>query len=104
MGHGNRLAEQQGNEFGRVRSTTPSADVFRNGLIILMSDSRETIAAMAEPMRRRPVTVRRMRKLERRGGIVAVQPIQTSGRFSRAAPAVLKGMKKAVPADPMTLG
>ena len=47
MGHGVKLTEQQWNELDRVRFTTPSADVFRNCLIILLSNSRKTIASIA---------------------------------------------------------
>lgn len=57
MGHGIKLTEQQWNELDRVRFTTPSADVFRNGMIILMSDSRETIALIAGHLRCSPETV-----------------------------------------------
>ena len=63
MGHGIKLTEPQWNELDRLRFTTPSADVFRNGRIILLSDSRETIAAMAGHLRCSPETVRRIRKL-----------------------------------------
>jgi hypothetical protein len=47
MGHGIKLTEQQWDELDRVRLTTDSTNVFRNCLIILMSDSRDTIAAIA---------------------------------------------------------
>ena len=104
MGHGIKLTEQQWNELDRVRFTTPSADVFRNCLIILMSDSRETIPAIAGHLRCSPETVWRIRKLYRMGGIGALQPIKPPGRSSRATPAFLKQMKKAVQANPMTLG
>ena len=68
MGHGLQLTGKQWDELDRVRLTTPSADVFRNCLIILMSDSRETISAIAGHLRRSPETVERIRKLYRMGG------------------------------------
>ena len=104
MGHGIKLTEQQWDVLDRVRFTTASADVFRNCLIILMSDSRETIAAIAGHLRCSPETVRRIRKLYRMGGVDALQPIKPPGRSSQATPAFLQAMKKAVQANPMTLG
>jgi hypothetical protein len=47
MGHGIKLTEKQWDELDRLRLRTQSADVFRNCLIIIMSDSRETIASIA---------------------------------------------------------
>ena len=104
MGHGIKLTEQQWNELDRVRFTTPSADVFRNCLMTLMSDSRETISAIAGHLRCSSETAKRIRKLYRMGGVGALQPIKPPGRSSRATPAFLKEMKKAVQANPMTLG
>lgn len=104
MGHGVKLTEQQWSELDRVRFTTPSADVFRNCLIILMSDSRETIPAMAGHLRCSLETVRRIRQLYRMGGVGALQPIKPPGRPSRATPAFLAKLKQAVQADPIALG
>lgn len=104
MGHGVKLTEQQWDELDRVRFTTPSADVFRNCMIILLSDSRETIASIARNVGCSAETVKRIRKLYRMGGAGALQPIKPPGRSSRATPAFLQQMKKAVQANPMTLG
>ncbi len=104
MGHGLKLTESQWNELDRVRLTTASADVFRNCLIILMSDSRETIAAIAGHLRCSAETVKRIRQLYRMGGVDALQPIKPPGRPTRATPAFLATMKQAVQANPMTLG
>ena len=104
MGHGVKLTERPWNELDRVRFTTPSADVFRNCLIILMSDSRETITAIAGHLRCSPETVRRIRKLYRMGGVDPLQPIKPPGRPTRATPAFLAKMKQAVQTNPMTLG
>ena len=104
MGYAVQRTEQQGNELDRVRLTTPSADVFRNCLILLMSDSRETITPIAGHLRCSPETVRRIRKLYRMGGVDALQPIKPPGRPTRATPAFLAKMKQAVQANPTTLG
>jgi hypothetical protein len=48
MGHGIKLTADQCDELDRLRLTTDSAGVFRNCLILLMSDSCDTIAAIAQ--------------------------------------------------------
>ena len=48
MGWGIKLTEGQWDELDRLRFTAKSADVFRNCLIILMSDSSDTIGDIAE--------------------------------------------------------
>ena len=80
MGRGIELTEAQWDELDRVRLTTDSADVFRNCLIILMSDSRDTIAAIAKRLGCGTDTVVRIRRLYRRGGrqSVASPPLARS--------------------------
>ena len=104
MGHGLKLTEQQRDELDRVRVTTPSADVFRNCLIILMSDSRDTTASIAGHLRCSVETVKRLRRLYRMGGVEALYPIKPPGRRSRATPAFLAAMKKAAQTNPLDLG
>jgi transposase len=104
MGHGIKLTEQQWDELDRVRLTTDSADVFRNCLIILMSDSRDTIAAIARRLGCGTDTVVRIRRLYRKGGVKALLPIKPPGRPRRATPAFIAQMKQAVQTNPMTLG
>jgi DNA-binding Lrp family transcriptional regulator len=48
-----------------------SADVFRNCLIILMSDSRDTMATIAKRLGCETDTLVRIRRLYRRGGVKA---------------------------------
>jgi transposase len=104
MGHGLKLTEKQWNELDNLRFTTPSADVFRNCLIILMSDSRETIAAIARHIGCGTDTIVRVRRLYRQGGIKALYPIKPPGRPSRASPEFLQQMQEAVRTNPLTLG
>ena len=47
MGYGIELTDRQRDALDGLRLTTPSADVFRNCLIILMSESKDTIATTA---------------------------------------------------------
>jgi transposase len=88
----------------RVRFSTPSADVFRNCLIILKSDSRDTIASIAEDLGCGTDTVVRVRRLYRQGGVAALVPIKPPGRKSKATPAFLQAMREAVQTSPLTLG
>jgi transposase len=104
MGHGIKLTEQQWDELDRVRLTTDSATVFRNCLIILMSDSRDTIAAIARRLGCGADTVVRIRRLYRQGGVKALLPIKPPGRPGRATPAFIAHMKQAVQTNPLTLG
>jgi transposase len=104
MGHGVKLTEKQWNELDQLRFTTESADVFRNCLIILRSDSRDTIPTIAQQVGCSPETVRRIRKLYRTGGINALRPIKPPGRSSRATPEFIAEMKRAVQTNPLTLG
>jgi transposase len=104
MGRGIKLTEAQWNELDQVRFSTPSADVFRNCLILLKSDSRETIASIAEDLGCGTDTVIRVRRLYRKGGVAALVPLKPPGRPSRATPAFLQAMSQAVQTSPLTLG
>ena len=104
MGWGIKLTEEQWDELDRVRFTARSADVFRNCLIILKSDSSETIASIAEDVGCSIDTVRRVRRLYRGGGVQALVPIKPPGRPGRATPQFIEQMRQAVLANPLTLG
>jgi transposase len=104
MGHGIKLTEAQRDELDRHRMRATSADVYRNCLIILLSDSRDTIASIAKRLGRGTDTVNRVRRLYRQGGVQALYPIKPPGRPSRATPAFLREMKRAVQTNPLKLG
>ena len=104
MGRGIRLTEAQRDALDRVRMTTGSADVFRNCLIVLMSDAGRTIRSIAHELGCGTDTVARVRRLYRQGGVDALHPIKPPGRPSRATPAFLKAMKQAVQTPPLELG
>lgn len=104
MGWGIKLTDGQWNELDRVRFTAKSADVFRNCLIILKSDSRDTIASIAQDLGCSPDTVIRVRRLYRKGGVEALRPIKPPGRPGRAAPQFIDQMRQAVTTNPLTLG
>jgi transposase len=104
MGRGIKLTEEQWDQLDHLRFSTPSAGVFRNCLIILMSDSRDTIAAIAQHLGCGTETVVRVRRLYRQGGVVALRPIKPPGRPGRATPEFLRQMKQAVQTNPLTLG
>ena len=104
MGYGIKLTNAQWDELDRVRFTTDSKVVFRNCLIILMSHSRQTIAAIARNLHCSTDTVARVRRLYRNGGVAALEPGKSPGRKSRATPAYRKALKKAVETCPLKLG
>jgi transposase len=104
MGHGIKLTEAQWDELDRLRFSTSSADIFRNCLIILMSDSRDTIASIADRLGCGTDTVVRIRRWYRKGGVAALRPIKPAGRTSRATPEFIRAMKQAVQTNPLTLG
>jgi len=104
MGRGIKLTPAEADALDLLRLRTPSADVFRNCLIILMSDSRDTIASIAQQLRCGTDTVVRIRRLYRMGGIGALHPTKPPGRKSRATPAFRAKMKQVVATNPMKLG
>ena len=104
MGHGIKLNAEQWEELDNLRLRTPSADVFRNCLIILMSDCRETVSAIAGRLGCGTDTVIRVRRLYRNGGVNALYPIKPPGRPCRATTEFLKHMSQAVQSNPMMLG
>jgi transposase len=104
MGRGIRLTEKQRDELDRLRFRTPSACVFRNCLIVLMSDAGETIPAIAKRMGTATATVVRVRRLYRQGGIEALHPVKPPGRPCQATPAFIAQMKEAVRTNPRDLG
>jgi len=104
MGYGIKLTEDQWDQLDHLRFSTSSADVFRNCLIILMSDSRDTIASIAQRLGCCSETVVRLRKLYRQGGVEALRPLKPPGRPGRATPEFLRQMKEVVQINPLTLG
>ena len=104
MGHGVKLTEEQWDELDHLRFSTGSADVFRNCLIILMSDSKDTIASIAGHLGCGTDTVVRGRRWDRKGGVQALRPIKPPGRRGRATPEFLQAMGRAVQTSPLTLG
>lgn len=104
MGHGIRLTEKQWDELDRLRFTHPSKTVYRNCIIILLSDSRLTIATIARQVGCGTDTVARIRRLYRNGGANALIPGKSPGRPCRATPAYRKALRKAVQTSPLDLG
>lgn len=104
MGHGINLTPDQWDELDRVRFSTRSADVFRNCLIIMMSDSRDTVASIAKRLGCSTETVIRIRRLYRKGGVQTLCPIKPPGRKPRATQHFIARMKEAVGTNPQSLG
>jgi len=104
MGRTITLTENQWDELDRLRMTTPSADVFRNCTIILMSAVGCSKASIAKDLGCCTDTVARVRKLYRQGGAKALHPIKPPGRPSRATQEFINQMKLAIQTNPMTIG
>ena len=104
MGCGIKLTDAEWDKLDALRFKAPSATVYRNCLVILMSDSRDTIASIAERLGCGTDTVVRVRRLYRQGGIDALRPIKPPGRPTRATPAFLREMKRALKTNPQKLG
>jgi len=102
MGWGIKLTDEQWDELDRVRFTAKSAEVFRNCLIILKSDSRDTIASIAEDLGCSTDTVIRVRRLYRKGGVNALKPLKPPGRPGRATPEFIEQMRQAVLTNPLS--
>jgi transposase len=103
MGSGIKLTQAQWDELDRLRFSTSSADVFRNCLIILMSHSQDTLASIAARLGCSRDTVKRVRRLYRRGGAAALRPVKPPGRPPRATLAFLEEMRRAVHTNPREL-
>ena len=71
MGRGIKLSDKEVDQLDSLRFRTDSADVFRNCLIILMSDAGDTIAAIARRLGCTTFTVNRIRRVYRQAGIDA---------------------------------
>lgn len=104
MGRSIQLTEGQRDELDQLRLRTPSPNVFRNCLIILMTDAGETVPSIARYLRCGTDTVSRIRRAYRRGGLDALHPRKSPGRKSRATPEFIAAMKQAVNTHPQTLG
>jgi len=104
MGHGIKLTQAQWDELDRLRLTNPSKTVYRNCLIILLSDSRETIATIARQVGCGTDTVARIRRLYRHGGATALIPGKSPGRPCRATAAYRRALRQAVQTSPLKLG
>src|SRR3954451_889968 len=104
MAQGIRLTDAQFDELDDLRSSTRSADVFRNCTIILLSSGSHTIAGIAELLGCSPETVKRVRRLYRSGGTTALHPDRPPGRPSAATPDFRNALAAAVATDPRRLG
>lgn len=104
MGYGIKLTQAQWDELDRLRLIHLSKVVYRNCLIILLSDSRQTIAAIARQVGCCTNTVARIRRLYRHGGATALIPGKSTGRPCRATAAYRKLLHQAVQKSPLKLG
>src|SRR3954463_9413601 len=96
MARGIRLSDAQFDELDDLRSSTRSADVFRNCTIILLSAGGPTLSGIAGLLGCSPETVKRVRRLYRSGGAAALHPEPPPGRPSAATPDFRNALVQAV--------
>lgn len=104
MGQSIRLTDEEFDALDRLRFSTPSAEVFRNCLIVLRSHAGCSIAQIAEFLGCDASTVKRVRRLYRDGGIGAMRPRDSPGRPSRATAPFRCQLRQAVKTCPLALG
>ena len=101
-----KLSDKQWDELDRLRFSAGDAKVFRNCLIILMSDrgvarSRRSIA---KELGCCPATVDVVRKRYRQQGIAGLTPRKSPGRSPRVTPEYRAALRKAVQTPPPQFG
>lgn len=99
-----RLSDAQFDELDDLRSSTRSADVFRNCTIILLSSGGHTLATIADLLGCSPQTVKRVRQRYRDGGAAALLPDKPPGRPSAATSDFRNTLAEAVAANPRQFG
>jgi transposase len=101
-----KLSDKQWDDLDRLRFTAGDAKVFRNCLIVLMSDGEvgRSRASIAKELGCSPGTVDRVRTLYREQGIAGLTPRKSTGRPSRVTPEYRTALRKAVATPPQQLG
>jgi len=99
-----RLTDEQVDALDRVRFKAPSADVFRNCTMVLMSNAGRSKASIAEAMGCGTATVERVRRLYTTMGVVGLTPIKPPGRPARLSQALREPVLEAIQTDPRKLG
>ena len=100
----NALSSKEVDALDRLRLKTPTADVFRNCTIVLMSDAGRTKVSIAEALGCCTATVERVRRLYRSMSVLGMTPIKPPGRPSRLSEALREPVLQAVQADPRESG
>lgn len=104
MARGIRLRDAQFDALDELRSSTRSAEVFRNCTIILLSSGGHTITGIADLLGCSSETVKRVRQLYRTGGLAALHPTKPPGRPSIATADFRQALATAVATDPRQFG
>ena len=100
----NRLSNEQIDALDTLRMKAPSAAVFRNCTMILMSDAGRSKASIAEDLGCGTATVERIRRFYKTMGILGLNPIKPPGRPSQLSEALREPVLVAIQTDPRTLG
>ena len=100
----NQMSNEQIDALDTLRMKAPSAAVFRNCTMILMSDAGRSKASIAEDLGCGTATVERVRRLYQTMGILGLTPIKPPGRPSRLSAALRKPVLEAIQSDPRAFG
>lgn len=100
----NRLSVEEVEVLDTLRSKAPSAAMFRNCTMILMSDAGRSKASIAEDLGCGTATVERVRRLYKTMGILGLTPIKPPGRPARLSEALHEPVLEAIQTDPHALG
>ena len=101
-----RLSDKQWDELDRLRFSAGDAKVFRNCLIILMSDRGvgRSRGSIAQELGCSPGTVDNVRQRYRRQGIAGLAPRKSSGRPPRVTREYRAALQKVVQTPPQQFG
>jgi transposase len=101
-----KLSDEQWDELDRLRFSAGDAKVFRNCLIILMSDrgTGHSRFSIAEELGCSAATVNSVRKRYRERGIAGLTPLKSTGRPPRVTAEYRAALRKAVMTPPQQLG
>ena len=99
-----KLSSKQWDALDELRFSTPTAKVFRNVTIILLSAAGNSKPQIAYELGCSLATVDNVRKAYRERGLEGLVPRTSPGRPSRATPAYRELLRVTVKTSPQTLG
>lgn len=99
-----KLTDEEWDALDGLRFSTREARVFRNALIILMSDVGRSKRSIAGELGCCEATVDNVRRQYREQGLAGLKPGKSTGRPSRATPEYRKVLRQIARTPPQQLG